>query len=50
MTDPDDLWTGRELRDDPVPDRVIGATIAIVIALSALAFWVGLAVLIVRWW
>ena len=41
MTEPDDLWPGRELHDDAPRDRAFGAMIAIAIIVSAVAFWVG---------
>lgn len=50
MTDPEDLWSGREMHQDSVFDRVISAAIAIAIIAGAIAFWVGLGVLIVWGW
>lgn len=50
MIDPDHPWFDRELRDDASRDRVIGAAIIIAIIVSAVAFWVGLGILIVWGW
>ncbi len=50
MTDPDDLWPRRAPQDDSVQLRVAFAAIVIAIIAGAIAFWVGLAVLIVWGW